>query len=108
MMLVSCLSNSKWFCLLRRLNESAQSGYCLADDQVLHLIRAFVGIKRFRVIKETPDVVLGGDAVAAQQLTRPRNCLAALGGGECLGQRGVRVSQLAFRLQLGRANYHAL
>jgi hypothetical protein len=32
--------------------------------------------------------VVGSDAVAAQKLSRPRDRFAALGGGECFGERG--------------------
>src|SRR5437899_928854 len=68
----------------RALNEGAEAGDRFADDQVLHLVSALVGIESFRIHEETPDVVIGGDAVAAQQLTGPGDGLAALGRGERL------------------------
>src|ERR1700722_1542536 len=86
------------------LNESAQSGNGLAQNQVLHLEGALVGVQSFRIHKESPDVVVSGDAVAAEQLSRPRDRLAALGGREGLGKRCMRVGHLALRLQLGHAD----
>ena len=74
----------------------------------MHLVRALVGVEGFRIGEETPHVVFGRDAVAAQQLSGPRDCLAALGRGERLGERRMGVGQLAFGLQLSRANNHAL
>src|SRR5215510_7810159 len=56
---------------VRPLNESGEPGDRLADDQVLHLIGAFVGIERLGVGEEARDVVIDDDAVAAEQLTRP-------------------------------------
>ena len=70
-------------------HEGAEARDRLADDQILHLIRAFVGVERFAVRKEARDFVVGDDAVAAEQLAGPRNGLAALGRAERLGERGV-------------------
>src|SRR5882724_9682752 len=90
------------------LDEGADAGYRFTENQVLHLEGAFVGVERFRMCEEAGDVVVCGDAVAAQELPRPRDRLAALGGGERLGERGVRIRQLAFGLQLAHANQEAL
>src|SRR5215471_13654281 len=60
-------------------DERAEPGDRLADDQVLHLIRAFVGVERLGVGEEARDVVVGENAVAAQQLARPGDRLTPLG-----------------------------
>src|ERR1700739_3692921 len=49
-------------------HEGAEARDGLADDQILHLIRAFVGIERFAVCEETRRLVVGDDAVSAEQL----------------------------------------
>src|ERR1700719_2527600 len=90
------------------LNESAQAGNGLAQNQVLHLERTLVGVQSFRIHEESPDVVVSGDAVAAEQLARPRDRLAALGCREGFGKGGMRVRHLAFGLQLGHAHQEAL
>src|ERR1700730_9514264 len=90
------------------LNESAQAGNGLAENQVLHLERALVGVQSFRIHEESPDVAVSGDAVAAEPLARLRTGLAALSGSEGLGQGRMRIRQLAFGLQLGHADQEAL
>src|SRR6266446_1650032 len=90
------------------LHEGAETGYGLTEYQVLYLEGAFVGVERFRIGKEAGNVVICGDAITAQKLPRPGDRLAALGGGECLGKRGMRIRQLAFGLQLAHANQEAL
>jgi len=47
-----------------------------ADDQILHLIGAFVGVQRLRIGKEAREIVVGDDAVAAQDLAAPCDGLA--------------------------------
>src|SRR5499427_2847594 len=91
-----------------RLNEGAESGDRLADDQVLHLIRAFVGIERLGICEEARNVVIDEDAVAAEQLSRPGNRLAHLGRGERLGKRRLLVGKLALVRELCCASHHAL
>src|SRR4051794_15844752 len=90
------------------LNECAQPADRLADDQVLHLVGAFVGVKGLRVREETPDPVLDRDAVATADLARPRDRLAALCRAERFGDRGMCVGQLAFLVQLRHARHQAL
>src|SRR4051812_6147512 len=90
------------------LYECTQSGDGLADDQVLHLVGAFVGVERFRIREEASDTVVHRDAVAAADLPRPRDRLAALGRAERLGDRRMRVRQLAFVVELRHARHHAL
>src|SRR6202142_981039 len=90
------------------LDECAEPGYGFAENQVLNLEGAFVGVERFRIGKEAANVVICGDAIAAQKLTRPRDRLAALGGGERLCQGRMCVRKLAFGLQLAHANQEAL
>src|SRR5262249_21320001 len=89
-------------------DERAEPGDRLADDQVLHLIRAFVGIERLGISKETRDVVVGEDAVAAEQLPRPGDRLTRLGRRERLRKRRLLVRKLAFVRELCCANHHAL
>ena len=91
-----------------RHTKAPKPGDGLADDQILHLIRAFVGVERFAVRKEARDLVVGDDAVAAQQLAGPGDGLAALGRAERLGERRMRVRQLAFGVQLRLAHDQAL
>src|SRR3954465_13722331 len=81
------------------LYECAQSGDGLADDQVLHLVGAFVGVERLRIREEAADTVAHGDAVAAADLPGPRHRLAALRRAERFGDRRMRVRQLAFLVQ---------
>jgi hypothetical protein len=81
-------------------HEGVEARDGLSNDQILHLKRTFVGVKRFAVRKEARDFVVGDDAVAAEQLARPGNSLAALGRAERLGERRMRIGQLAFGVQL--------
>src|SRR6266478_2468745 len=90
------------------LDERAEPGYGFAENQVLNLEGAFVGVERFRIGKEAGNVVVCDDAVTTQKFPRPRDRLAALGSGERLRERGMRVCQLAFGLQLAHANQEAL
>src|SRR5229473_176423 len=92
----------------RRLHEGAEPSDGFADDQVLHLIRALVGIERFRIGEEARDVVVENDAVPAEDLPSPGDRLAHPRGGERLGERRMMVAELAFGLQLRRAGHHAL
>src|ERR1700723_1362233 len=71
-----------------------------AENQILHLICALVGVERFAIRKEPRGVVVGDNAVAAEQLARPGDGLAALGHAERLGKGRVGVRQLAFGVQL--------
>src|ERR1700683_1951878 len=68
------------------LDEGAEPGYGFAENQVLYLKGAFVGVERFCIHKKAADVVVCGDAITAQKLARPRDCLAALGRGARFGQ----------------------
>ena len=52
-------------------DEGAVTGDGFADDQILHLIGAFVGVQRLRIGEEARDIVVGDDAVAAQDLAAP-------------------------------------
>jgi hypothetical protein len=58
------------------LHEGAEARYGLADDQILHLARALVGVESFRIREEACDVVVEHDAVAAEQFARPGNGLS--------------------------------
>jgi len=93
---------------MRALHKGAKSCYGLADDQVLHLIRALVGVERLGVSEEARDVIIDEDAVAAQQLSRPGDRLTRLGRRERLRKRRLLFRKLAFVCELGRANHHAL
>src|SRR5262245_55886128 len=46
-------------------HKGAEASDGSADDQILHLVRAFVGVERFDICKEPPDVVVRHDAVTA-------------------------------------------
>src|SRR5712691_5985437 len=81
-------------------DEGAEPGDRLADDQVLHLVSAFVRIERLGIREEAGDSVVGDDAVATQQFPSPGDGLAALGRAERLGKRRMGVGQLAFGMQL--------
>ena len=64
--------------------EGAKPSYGLADDQVLHLEGALIGIERFAVVEEASDLVVGHDAVAAENFSGPRDGLTTLGRAERL------------------------
>src|SRR5262245_27260814 len=89
-------------------NEGAEAGDGLADDQVLHLEGAFVGVDRFRIREEARDVVVDQDPVAAHELAGPRDGLAPLRRAERLDDRRLRVRQLVFGFEVNRADQHAL
>src|SRR6266481_4724656 len=72
----------------------------LADDQVLHLVRTFVGIERFGVGEEARNVVVGDDAVAAQELATPGDRLARLRCAERLRERRLVIAEPAFIVKL--------
>src|SRR5215468_5550225 len=93
---------------LRVSDERAEPGDLLADDQVLHLVRALVGIECFGISEETRDVVVGENAVAAKQLSRPGDRLTRLGRRERLRKRRLLVRKLAFVRELCCPNHHAL
>src|ERR1700757_1443228 len=88
-------------------DEGAEASDSLADDQILHLVRTFVGVQRFTIRKEARCFVVGNDSVAAYQFTAPRDCLAALGRRERLGKRRMGVRQLTFGMQLRLAHDQA-
>src|SRR6202035_2164652 len=50
------------------LDEGAEARYGFTQNQVLYLEGAFVGVERFRIGKETTDVVVCDDAITAQKL----------------------------------------
>src|SRR3954451_21282392 len=52
-------------------DEGAMTGDGLADDQILHLIRTFVRVERLGIGEEARDIVVGDDAVAAEDLAAP-------------------------------------
>src|ERR1700751_191094 len=89
-------------------DEGAEASDSLADDQILHLVRTFVGVQRFTIREEARRLVVGNDSVAAYQFTGPCDCLAALGRGERLGKCRMGVRQLAFGMELRLANNQAL
>src|SRR5260370_5072005 len=70
---------------LNQLDESAETSNGFAENQVLHLERALVGVKSFRIHEESPDIVFSGDAVAAEQLACPGDRLAAVGERQRFG-----------------------
>src|ERR1700758_2020772 len=90
------------------LQEGTQAGHGLADNQVLHLVGAFVGVEGFGVGEEASHVVVGDDAVSAAHLAGPSDRLAALGRAERFRECRMRVGHLSFGLQLSHANHQAL
>src|ERR1700690_1229950 len=61
------------------LDEGAETGYGFAENQVLNLECAFIGVERFRIRKKAANVVVCGDAIPPQKFSRPGARLAALG-----------------------------
>src|SRR6188472_2872976 len=90
------------------LHKGTQPCDGFAENEVLHLICAFITEKRFGVSEESPDVVIDRNAVAAEYLPAPRYSLATLGGGKRLGECCLSVSQLALVVQLCRASHQTL
>src|SRR5712671_1185356 len=81
--------NGRWLAL--GSHEGAEAGDGLADDQVLHLIRAFVGVERLGIVEEARDVVIGDDAVAPEDLTAPGYRLARFRRAECFREGRVVI-----------------
>src|ERR1700686_4074239 len=81
-------------------HEGAVTGDGLADDQILHLIGAFVGVQRLGIGEEAREIVVGDDAVAAQDLAAPRDRLARFRRAKRLRQRRMMVVKLAFIIKL--------
>src|SRR5580700_7276532 len=69
---------SEKIALQNALYKRAQTGDGFADNQVLHLKCAFVGVERFGIGEEAGHVVVCDYAVSAQQLPGPGHRLAAL------------------------------
>src|SRR5260370_1255720 len=89
-------------------DEGAVTGNGFADDQILHLICAFVGVQRLGIGEEARDIVVGDDAVTAQDLAPPRDRLARFRRTERLRQRRMMVAELAFVIELRQAEHQAL
>src|SRR5260370_32172141 len=89
-------------------DEGAVTGNGFADDQILHLICAFVGVQRLGIGEEARDIVVGDDAVTAQDLAPPRDRLARFRRTERLRQRRMMVAVLAFVIELRQAEHQAL
>src|SRR3954454_10495801 len=92
---------------LRGSDEGAEAGQRTADDEVVDLPGALVGVQGLRVVEEAHDVVLEQDSVATEQLPRPAHGLPGPGGDEDLRQRGMVVAEDASLLQLGHPDGHA-
>src|SRR5262249_5880329 len=86
----------------------AEPGDPLAADQVLPLIRSVIGVDRLGSREEARNGVVDEDAVAAEQLSRPRYRLTRLGRRERLRKRRLLFGKLALVRELCRANHHAL
>src|ERR1700741_1231279 len=89
-------------------DEGAEPGDSLTDNQVLHLIGALVGVQRFGIREKPCRLIVGNDSVATENLACPCHGFPALRRGECLGQRRMGVSKLAFGMQLSLAHDQAL
>src|SRR4029077_20635684 len=94
------------FTVITSLNERAQAGARLADDQRLHLAGALIGVESLGSGDKTADVVVEDNAVAAQQLPCPVNGLAHPRRAIGLRQRGLLVAIHPVVLQLGQAHHH--
>src|SRR5260370_14564389 len=80
-------------------DESTEPRDRLADDQVLHLVGALVGVEGLGIGEKARGVVVGDDAVAAEQFAPPGDRLAHPARAECLRDRCMLVSQLAVVVQ---------
>jgi hypothetical protein len=69
---------------------------------------AFVGVERLGIREEPGHVIVGANAVAAQDLAGPGDRLAHPGRAERLGEGRMMVPQLAFRVELRGADHKAL
>src|SRR5262249_12421528 len=94
--------------LERRLGEGAEASYGFSYDQRVHFARAFIGIDSFGVSNEATDMVLEQDAVAAEQLARIADSLAAFHRGEGFRQRRMLVFHQSLVLQLAQPQHHRL
>ena len=72
---------------LNTLDEGAAAGDGFADNQRVHLARAFIRIDGFGVGDETTDMVLQQDAVAVEQFPRIADGLAPPQGDDRLSQQ---------------------
>src|ERR1700675_5081065 len=86
-------------------HEGAATGDGFADDQILHLICAFVGVQRLSIGEEAREIVVGDDAVAAQDLASPRDRLARFRRAERLRQRRMMIVKLAFVIKLRQTEH---
>ena len=68
------------------LQKGTQPCDGFANNEVLHLKRAFITVKRFGVCEESSNVVIDRNAVAAEYLPGPRHSLPTLGRSKCLGE----------------------
>src|SRR5215471_18162493 len=91
-----------------KLDEGAKTRDVLANDQRVHLARAFIGIDSFSIGDEAPNVILEQDAVAAEQFARPAYGLAAPDAAERFRQPRNLVGHAPFILQLRHAQAHRL
>src|ERR1700682_1488946 len=89
-------------------HEGADARHGLADDQILHLERAFVGIERFGICKEASDVGFDDNAVSTEQLASPRHRLTQSGCAERLGERRMMIKHLAVVIYLRQPKHEAL
>ena len=67
----------------------------------LHLIRPFVGVERFAIRKEPRGLVIGDDTIAAEQLARPGDGLAALAVANAASAAWASVAYLRHAAALG-------
>src|SRR6266853_4618185 len=89
-------------------HEGADTRYGLADDQVLHLEGAFVGVKRFGIRKEASSVGFDDNAVSTEQLASPRHRLTQSGCAERLCERRMMIKHLAVVIYLRQPKHKAL
>src|SRR5262249_20074555 len=98
-----------WFSdCIGTLHKGTQSRDGFAQNEVLHLICAFVIEKHFSVCEVSPDVVIDRNTVAAKYLPSPHHSFATLGGRKSLGERCLSVCHLALVIQLCHSTHQAL
>src|SRR5271168_1432436 len=88
-------------------DEGAEAvGDRASDDHRVDLARALVGVQRFGIGDEAPDVVVEDDAVSAEQLARPTHDLAHANGAVDLCECRLFVEKDALVLKLREADHH--
>src|SRR5258708_30201458 len=94
--------------LSNELHEGAETSDSFADNESVHFSRPLIRVQGLGIGKETGDLMVEPDAVAAESLPRPSHRLTHSHGAKGLRQRRMVILQLAFVLHLGEPDNHAL